>query len=115
MKKKINSRDKGARAERELARILRSFGINARRGQQYSGGNESPDIITDLEDYHFEVKRVEKLNLNNAYDQAVRDAKELVPLVVSRKSGKPWLVTLSLEDFLVVIGLFRRKDMDLLK
>jgi Holliday junction resolvase len=44
---KINSRAKGARAERECAKELeRLFGCSARRGQQFSGSSDSPDVVT---------------------------------------------------------------------
>lgn len=35
----MNSRQKGARGERELAKKLREYGFDSRRGQQYSGAN----------------------------------------------------------------------------
>ena len=37
-----NSRAKGKAGERELAKKLREFGVDARRGQQYSGVTSSP-------------------------------------------------------------------------
>lgn len=39
----MNSRAKGAKGERELASILRDYGYEARRGQQYSGANGDAD------------------------------------------------------------------------
>lgn len=35
----MNSRNKGKNGELELASILREYGYNARRGQQYCGAN----------------------------------------------------------------------------
>ena len=35
----MNSRQKGARGERELANLLKEHGYNTRRGQQYCGAN----------------------------------------------------------------------------
>lgn len=40
-----NSRQKGARGERELARILREYGYDCRRGQQYCGANGDADVV----------------------------------------------------------------------
>lgn len=41
-----NSRNKGARYERELARAFRAEGYEqARRGQQYSGANGDADVV----------------------------------------------------------------------
>ena len=57
--KKINGRQKGAQGEREFATVLKDLGIEARRGQQFSGGKDSPDVVADLTGVHFEVKRVQ--------------------------------------------------------
>ena len=68
---------KGKRGEREAAaEIRRLFGTDANRGRQYSGGPDSPDIVTGIEDVHFEVKRAEALQLYAAIEQATRDAAE---------------------------------------
>jgi len=100
---KINSRAKGAKGERELAEILREHGYTARRGQQFSGANGDPDVV-GLPGYHIECKRVEKLNLEAAVDQSIRDARDgETPIVVHRKNRRPWLVTLLLADFLKII------------
>ena len=106
----INSRSKGAAGERELAKILReTYGFeNARRGQQFSGANGDADVVGAFEGFHLEVKRNEHLNLYDAYEQSVRDAKaesehkrsDIVPTVFHRKNNKPWLVTMGLEDFI---------------
>ena len=69
----VNSNQKGKRGERELAKLIREFGINARRGQQFSGSPDSPDVVTDLKDWHFEVKRTESLSVYKAMDQAASD------------------------------------------
>lgn len=51
MKAKINSRQKGARGERELARRFREQGYDCRRGQQYNGLDQArqPDKAKALE------------------------------------------------------------------
>ena len=100
-KKKINSRRKGSVGEVELGHELnRVFGVDSRRGKQYSG-LEGKDVV-GLEGIHVECKRVEKLNIDNAIDQAVRDAHTAganeLPVVFHRKNRRPWLVTLRLED-----------------
>ena len=59
----MNSRDKGARGEREAASLLREYGYDARRGQQFSGANGDADVV-GLPDIHLEIKRVEKLNID---------------------------------------------------
>lgn len=98
------SRDKGKRGELELANLLRLHGYDARRGQQFSGANGDPDVV-GLPGIHIEVKRVEKLNLYQAMEQATNDAREdEAPAVFHRRNGKYWLVTMELEDWLNLYG-----------
>lgn len=100
----MNSRQKGAAGERELAEKLREYGYQARRGQQFSGANGDADVV-GLPGYHIECKRVEKLNIDEAMAQSVRDARENeVPIVCHRKNRKDWLVTIRLEDFMEVLN-----------
>jgi len=96
----INSRQKGAAGERELAEFLRERGYEARRGQQFSGGGDSPDVVHNLEGIHFEVKRVETLRLYPALAQAKRDAAGKVPIVAHRANNKEWVAVVSLEELL---------------
>ena len=96
-----NSRAKGARAERELAHRLSEHGFQCRRGQQFSG-IEGEDVV-GLPMVHIECKAVERLNLRDAMAQSERDAKEdQIPVVMHKKNRKPWLVTLNLEDFMMM-------------
>lgn len=105
----INSRAKGKAGELELAKILReTYGFeDARRSQQFSGKQGDADVV-GLPHLHLEVKRNERLNIYDAYEQSVRDAKaenefkqrEAIPTVFHRKNHKPWLVTMGLEDFI---------------
>ena len=84
-----NSRQKGARGERELAAVLREHGFECRRGQQYSGANGDADVV-GLPGIHIECKRVESLNIHKAIEQAKSDARENeLPAVFHRKNGKP--------------------------
>ena len=94
-----NSRRKGAVGERqaaaEIRRILRT---EARRGRQFSGSDESPDIITDLVGVHFEVKRAETFRVYAAMDQAIADAGENIPVILHRMNNQPWVVVVRLDD-----------------
>lgn len=100
----MNSKAKGGRGERELAEVLRQYGYEARRGQQFAGGIDSPDVI-GLPGIHIECKRVEKLNIENAMDQAIRDSGgKAIPAVFHRKNRRPWLVTMLLDDFMKLYG-----------
>lgn len=98
----MNSKQKGAKGERELARELRQYGYNCRRGQQYSGANGDADVI-GLPGIHIECKRVERLNIHDAMDQAKRDKRDNeIPAVFHRKNNCEWLVTLTLDDFIKI-------------
>lgn len=95
------SKDKGRRGERELVGKLREHGFtNARRSQQYCGkGEEAADIVDALPKIHIECKRVERLNVQEAVDQAKRDAKQgNMPAVFHRRNNEQWLVTIGQLD-----------------
>ncbi len=94
-----NGRAKGARGEREAARAWTDvFGVAARRGQQFAGGTESPDVITGMAGIHVEVKRVEAGNPYVWMEQSVRDAGLNAPVVLHRRNNKPWLLIVRLDD-----------------
>jgi Holliday junction resolvase len=102
----INSRQKGAAGERELAALLRFHGYEARRGQQFNGGSESPDVVCQpLKDFHFECKRVEAGNLYKWMRQASRDASAggKVPVVMHRRSREDWVAILPAGLFLQLL------------
>jgi hypothetical protein len=56
-------------------------------------------ISDDLPWIHFEVKAVEKLNVQDAMDQARRDAGTKIPVVAHKRSFREWLVTMTAEVF----------------
>jgi hypothetical protein len=80
------SRDKGKRGEREAAAELASvLACEARRGVQYQGGPGSPDVVLEGVAIHVEAKRVERLSLWAAMEQAKADAPAgSVPIVWHR-------------------------------
>jgi Holliday junction resolvase len=102
----INSRAKGAKGERELASFLRDLGFEARRGQQFHGGSDSPDVVTNLDNIHLECKRVEAGNLYTWLEQATRDANGKVPVVAHRRNKKDWVAILPLQNLLELIRGF---------
>ena len=96
----MNSREKGKRGELEVAHILKKYGYDARRGQQFSGANGDPDVV-GLPRIHLEIKRVEKLNIDDALSQSIRDAKdEEVPVVMHRKNRTEWKITMRFTDWI---------------
>lgn len=98
----MNSRQKGKRGELEWAEYLRGKGIAARRGRQFSGSPDSPDVVSALP-FHFEVKRVEALNIHEAMTQALRDSSSKPPVVAHRRNKTEWLVTMRAEDWINLI------------
>jgi len=100
----MNSRTKGKVGEREWASVCRSAGFDARRGQQFAGGGDSPDVVCgDLPGIHFEVKRVQNLQIQKAMEQAQADCGDKAPVVAHRRNREPWLVTMLAEDWFNLI------------
>ena len=100
MKRKINSRAKGAKGELELSKKLKEHGYDCRRGQQYCGANGDADVV-GLPWIHIECKRVERLNIEDAMAQALKDSKlDEYPAVFHRKNNCKWLVTMRLDDWI---------------
>lgn len=96
----VNSKQKGARGERELASKLKEHGYDCRRSQQYCGINGDADVV-GLHGIHCEVKRVERLNIYDAISQAKADAKEgEKPTVFHRKDRCEWLVTMPFDEWI---------------
>lgn len=105
----INSKAKGKRAELEIAALLREYGYEARRGVQYHGGEDSPDVV-GLPGVHIEVKHVERLNINEAMEQADRDSGDNMPVVMHRRNRTPWLVTMHFDSFMRLYELYERRN-----
>lgn len=98
----INSIEKGKRFERELARRLRMYGYDCRRGQQYCGSNGDADVV-GLHGIHIEAKRQEKMQLYDWMEQAKRDAKpDELPAVFHKKNNREILVTMTFEDWMKI-------------
>lgn len=101
----INSRQKGATFEREVAKALTAEGFPAKRGAQVSQGSwgiSAPDIIVPcLPDWHFECKRHgrARFDLEAAIAQAQRDAGTSLAAVVHRKDHCQMLVTMRFNEF----------------
>lgn len=106
----MNSRSKGKRGELEAAHLLQKYGYDARRGQQFSGANGDPDVV-GLPDIHLEIKRVEKLNIDDALAQSIRDARdEEVPVVMHRKNRTEWKVTMLFDDWMEMYKAWEKEQ-----
>lgn len=100
-----SSKRKGKIGELEVVNLLKAAGYNTHRSVQYCGATgDASDVVVEGLPLHIEVKRVERLNLKQAYQQAVHDSKangnNEIPVVFHRQSYQPWMVSLSAEDFL---------------
>ena len=98
-----SSQRKGADGERELAELLQRAGYNVERGGSETYGTV-PDII-GLPGIHIECKRTERLQLQEAMNQAIRDARRFrdgAPAVFHRRNREPWQVTMLLTDWLIL-------------
>ena len=99
----MNSKRKGNAGERELCAILAEAGAASRNDQTFVGGVDNPDISFSSAGrrFHVECKRTEKFNAYAAMDQAQHDANgHAIPIVAHRRNRRPWLVVLTLNDFL---------------
>ena len=100
----MNSRQKGKRGELEAAKMLAAEGFPARRGQQFSGGEDSPDIVCEaLPALHFEVKRVERGNPYDWVAQAKCDAGSKYPVVLHRRNDHGWLAIMPAYAFFQIV------------
>lgn len=100
----MNSKQKGKRGELELAAFLRECGFSdARRGQQFKGSPDSPDVV-GVPGHHVECKRVQTLRLHAALEQAQKDAGDGdTPIVAFKANHKPWVAILKLQDYLGMV------------
>ena len=108
------SRQKGKRGEREAAAELAAvFACEARRGVQYQGGPDSPDVVLEGVEIHVEAKRTERLSLWLAIEQACEDAKEgKVPIVWHKCNRRESVVIVRTSDLGRLIDEGARKRLE---
>ena len=93
---------KGRDGELEIVKIFQAHGIDAQPGQAVSFGSTPDAVIPGI---HPEIKRVERLNVPEAMNQAIRDSEKFrdgVPALFHRRNRSPWLVTMRLEDWILM-------------
>lgn len=107
----IMSKTKGKVGEREVAALLKKYGFEARRGQQFSGGGDSPDVAHNMDGFHIEVKRSETFALYDALAQANADKKsDEDAIVFHRRNNRQWVVVMEAEDFLRLMTTYVYKE-----
>ena len=103
-----SSRDKGARAEREFANIMRDelgddVVIERRLEQTRDAGHD----LSGLDPFAVEVKRCETLAIPKWWRQTTKQAEAASqrPALAYRQNGKPWriMVELTPEEFATII------------
>lgn len=107
-------RQKGKRGERECAAELAALlggadaGVSGRRGVQFQGGPDSPDVVLTHANgervrLHVEAKRCESLNVYKALEQAKADAPEGVPAIVwHRRNGRESVIICATESLAAI-------------
>ena len=101
----INSKQKGARFERQLASLFREFGYtDSRRTAQYCGNTGDASDVVGLPGIHVEAKHQERMQLYEWMEQAKRDSKGTgnIPAVFHKKNNHEILVTLHFDDFMSI-------------
>lgn len=98
----INSRDKGARFEREIASKLREYGYEARRTAQYCGNTGDAADVVGLKGVHIECKFSQRIQIYDWMAQAKRDSEKngRKPVVMFRKNHCETLVCMRFNDFM---------------
>ena len=106
------SRDKGKRFERDIASFFKAYGITAKRTAQYCGKTGQAGDVEGVPGIHIECKAVERLNMEAAYQQSVRDAEAAgrgeYPVVIHKRSRRPAMVTMTLDDWIVMYLAWRK-------
>lgn len=103
------SRNKGKRGELALVHFLNEHGMSVRRGMVFL---KQSDVI-GLLGIHCEVKNVERLNVRQAMEQAIKEAdkrKDGMPTVFWKVSRKPWLTIMLTEDWVKLYKMARWKE-----
>lgn len=109
---KINSKEKGARFERQLASIFKKeYGYDdSRRTAQYCGNTGDASDVVGLPLIHVEAKHQEQMRLYDWMDQAKRDAEAggegRLPAVFHKKNRHEILVTMRLDDWMHIYREF---------
>jgi len=110
------SKRKGKKGERAVANMLRDRGYEARRGVQYRGDTDSPDVVSEIRDMHIEVKWVERLSVHVAMTQAKMDKNDnQFPTVWHKRRRDECLVTIPAEAFMDLLEkVYPPKILDIL-
>lgn len=98
----VNSKQKGARFERQLASLFRDYGYEARRTAQYCGNTGEASDVVGLPGIHIEAKHQESMRLYEWMAQAKSDARGTneFPVVFHKRNYSDILVTMEFDTFM---------------
>ena len=100
----INKKQKGKRGELYVVNKFKDNGFKCNRTAQFKGNTGRADDIEGIDYIHAEVKFVEKLNLIEAMNQAVRDSlasdRKAMPTVFHKKNYHELMVTMRFTDWI---------------
>lgn len=125
----LYSRNRGKRGERLWCAFCREQGYDVHRTAQYRGNTGAAGDVEGLPLVHCEVKFVQNLNIRKAMEQSQHDAllewkrmqeeapegisiMNTFPIVASKRSGEPWLVTMYAWNFVTLVSLVRYEFID---
>lgn len=100
----INSKHKGKKGELYVVNRFKENGYECNRTAQFKGNTGRADDIEGIDYIHAEVKFVEKLNLSEAMNQAIRDNlasdRQAFPTVFHKKNYQELMVTMRFSDWI---------------
>jgi hypothetical protein len=100
-------REKGARAEREVAAIFQAAGFDCNRVPNSGGLRIKGDLYGDVP-AHVEVKRAEQLRVPEWWRQTRGEAPEgVLPVLTFRQSRGEWLALVPLDALVRLLGAAR--------
>ena len=106
---KSNKR-KGKVFERECSKMIRARDFDCRRGQQFRGSKDSPDIVSDsLNEFHFECKFKQNLNLWDALEKCLEEAPGKMPTIIWKRDRKIPLVIMDFHDWMDIVQYAKGK------
>ena len=114
----INSKQKGKRGELYVVNKFKDNGFKCNRTAQFKGNTGRADDIEGIDYIHCEVKFVEKLNLSEAMNQAIRDNlasdRQAFPTVFHKKNYQELMVTMQFSTWIKLYNSFY-SDMKLME
>ena len=113
--KRSSAKQKGRDGQKEVVDLIKQYmGFTDDEVRSNPASVTGEDIILSQAartkmPFSFEIKRVEKLNVDEGYAQAVSNRNGYIPALVHRKNGKAWLITFDFQTFLKIIALVQGK------